>query len=129
MLASPGINSENKVMTTMRECETIFQQIDISLQHDLRTDNTTIGLSALDLVGVATFANQANHNDVLRIVHHVAYQQHEAASEDTDEKHVYLAVGRVVSCLLYANRDALIEESPSVSLEDFRLYRAHKPRE
>lgn len=127
MLASRENNRENGVMTTMRECEIIFQEIDAALQHDLQTDNTTIGLSATDLIGVATFANQAQRSDILRIVHDTAFQQHEAAGQGAADKQVYRAVGRVVSCLLYANRDPLIDESPSIDQNDFRVYRAYKP--
>jgi hypothetical protein len=104
------------------EYRALFNEIDSTIQHDLSTDNITIGLNVSDLIGVARLANQAQRNDILHIIQDVALEQHEAAPQGSSDKRLYRAVGNVVGSLLFANREISIDKTPALSEKDFRLY-------
>lgn len=128
MLACLSITRENRTMTTHSELTAMFQNIDSAIQYDLATEEVTSVMRAGDLVGVATLANHAQRNDILHVIYDAACNKYEAAHQGTRDERLYLAIGNVVSCLLYVNRDERFPESPAITQTDMRLYRASKPK-
>jgi hypothetical protein len=126
MLASVRDSRENSMTMTTDEHRALFQEIDLSLQHEMPTDNITIGLSVTDLVGVATLANRTQRNDLLHVIRDVAIEQQEAASPASVDKRLYQAVGNVVGSLLYANRDIPFSEAPALSTRDMKIFRIYR---